>query len=98
MSDITDKIVQSPVQEKEQNFSFLQIVFLILSVLFAAMFIGDTLFGENSLEVLWSLQKQQKILTKNINYLSHENANLQKKLFELKSLLPESNTKEKGDE
>ncbi len=98
MSDITDKIVHPPVQEKEQNFSFLQIVFLILSVLLAAIFIGDTLFGKNSLEVLWSLQKQQKILAKNINYLSHENATLQKKLFELTSLLPEQNNKDKNDE
>ena len=98
MSTITDEIIDKSEQQRDQSFSFLQILFLILSVLLAAMYIGDTLFGKNSLEVLWSLQKEQKILSKNIDHLSHENARLQKKLFELKSLLPESDAKVSNDD
>ncbi len=98
MSTITDEIVERSVQEGDQSFSFLQILFLILSVLLAAIYIGDTLFGKNSLEVLWSLQKEQKNLSQNIDHLSYQNARLQKKLFELKSLLPESSTKVDNDD
>lgn len=90
MSEITDEIIERPLQKRTNGFSFLQVVFLVLLVLMAAIFMGETLFGKNSLDVLVSLQKQQKILEKKIAHISQENAKLQKKYFELKALMPES--------
>ena len=94
MSEITDEIIEHSSQKGDKGFSFLQVVFLILLVLMAAIYMGETLFGENSLEVLNSLKKQQQILDKKIKRISHENAVLQKKYFELKSLMPEKNEQE----
>jgi len=94
MSHITDQIIDQTLQEKTKNFSFLQVIALIGMVLLAALFIGNMLFGKNSLEVYWTLEKQQMILDKKISDLSNQNASLQKKYFELKSLMPEENLKE----
>ncbi len=89
MSDIADEILKHPPQKRVDGFSFLQIVFLVCMVLAAAVFAGDMLFGKNSWQVLVSLKKQQQILNQKINRISQENARLQKKYFELKSLMPE---------
>ncbi|MCH9814496.1 MAG: septum formation initiator [Epsilonproteobacteria bacterium] len=61
---------------------------IVLSVIIAAIFIGETLFGKNSLEVYLSLQDDKMRFEKKIDKLQHENAALQKEYFELKSLLP----------
>jgi len=89
MSQITDEISENPAGKRESGFSFLQVVFLILLVLLAAVYMGETLFGKNSLEVLLSLKKQQQILDAKIVRISKENAILQKKYFELRALMPE---------
>ena len=89
MSDITDEILKRPAKRRVESFSFLQILFLACLVFAAAVFVGDTLFGKNSWQVLVSLRKQQEILDRKISKISKENANLQKKYFELKSLMPE---------
>ncbi len=89
MPHVTDEIIEEKRQKREKGFSFLQVLFLILLVLLAAIYMGETLFGENSLEVLNALKKQQKILDTKIKRISHENAILQKKYFELKALMPD---------
>ena len=89
MARITDEISGNPGKKKENGFSFLQVVFLILLVLLAAVYMGETLFGKNSLDVLISLKKQQRILDVKIARISKENAILQKKYFELRALMPE---------
>ncbi len=89
MSDITDEILDHAQKKSVDGFSFLQILFLTFMVLGAAVFVGDMLFGRNSWQVLESLKKQQRILDQKIDRISRENANLQKKYFELKSLMPE---------
>ncbi|RUM67283.1 MAG: septum formation initiator [Sulfurospirillum sp.] len=93
MSQITDELSQDTAQ-KESGFSFLQVVFLILLVLLAAVYMGETLFGKNSLDVLLSLRKQQEILDSKIARISKENAILQKKYFELRALMPEKSDEE----
>jgi len=93
MSQITDEISQNPAK-RESGFSFLQVVFLIFLVLLAAVYMGETLFGKNSLDVLLSLRKQQKILDSKIARISKENAILQKKYFELHALMPEKSDEE----
>jgi cell division protein FtsB len=87
MSDITDKIVEDGVTN-ESDYTFVQNLLIVLSVIVAAIFIGETLFGKNSLEVYRSLQKDKKHFEEKINKIQYENAALQKEYFELKSLLP----------
>ena len=94
MSTITEEITQKP-QKREKGISFLQVIAMIALVLLTAVYMGETLFGPNSLEVLLSLQKQQKILNYKIKHISHQNAKLQKKYFELKTVLGEGNAYEK---
>jgi cell division protein FtsB len=89
MSTITEEISQKPKQ-REKGISFLQVLAMISLVLITAIYMGETLFGANSLEVLLSLQKQQKILHYKIKHISHENAQLQKKYLELKTVMGES--------
>lgn len=87
MSSITDEIVEEKLQG-EDKYSFIQNILIVLSVIVAAIFIGETLFGKNSLEVYLSLQKDKKHLEEKIHKIQYENAALQKEYFELKSLLP----------
>jgi cell division protein FtsB len=87
MSKITDEIVEKSVK-RGSDYSFLQSFFIVLSVILAAIFIGETLFGKNSLEIYLSLQKDKKRFARKIDKIQHENAALQKEYFELNSLMP----------
>ena len=87
MSGITDEITEPRSRRRRDgSFSFLQVMTMVAIVLLAAVYMGETLFGHNSLEVLLSLQKQQKILDHKIKRISYENALLQKKYLELKAV------------
>ncbi len=85
MSQNIDEIKQSVKGGDNSN---LQVLLVILSVVVASIFIGETLFGKNSLEVYLSLKENKKEFAKKIDKIQHENAALQKEYFELKSLLP----------
>jgi cell division protein FtsB len=87
VSRITDEIVEDRIHDKS-DYTFIQNLLIVLSVIVAAIFIGETLFGKNSLEVYLSLQKDKKHFEEKINKLQYENAALQKEYFELHSLLP----------
>jgi len=87
MSKITDQIVEESIR-KGSDYSFLKNFLIVLSVILAAVFIGETLFGKNSLEIYLSLQQDKKRFAQKINKIQHENAALQKEYFELKSLMP----------
>jgi cell division protein FtsB len=89
MSYVADELVE--VQEYKEDNS-LKLFFIIISVILAAYFIGETLFGKNSLEVYLSLQKEKENFKKSIDIIEHENADLQKQYFELKSLMPKEDT------
>jgi len=84
MNNITDEIIV----ERGSNYPFLQKIILVLSVILAGLFVGETLFGKNSLEVYLSLEDTKKQFKQKIDKIQHENAALQKQYFELKSLLP----------
>ena len=47
---------------------------------------GYLLFGSQSFEVLFTLQKQQKALVDEIDSLQKQNAKIQQEIFELKGL------------
>jgi len=87
MSKISDEIVEQRLHREDRH-SFIQSALVVLSVIIAAIFIGETLFGKNSLEVYLSLQKDKKLLENKIYKIQYENAALQRDYFELKSLMP----------
>ncbi len=88
MSHITDKLINYERDDAGENGSFLLPLFLALLAVMSALFIGEMLFGKNSLEVYLALEKDQKILEKKINDLKNQNAALQKEYFELKNIMP----------
>lgn len=92
MSKITDEIVETKLHN-EENHSIVQGILVVFSVIVAAIFVGETLFGKNSLEVYLSLQKDKKLLEEKIYKIQYENAALQKEYFELNSLLPKEEDK-----
>jgi cell division protein FtsB len=59
-------------------------------VVVLGIYIGNMLFGKASLEVLWNLKNDKTRLENSINTLKKENAALQKKLFELQQLDPDT--------
>ncbi|WP_200762820.1 FtsB family cell division protein [Nitrosophilus alvini] len=73
---------------KETFFWFLKIFGAVVAVVLLGLYIGTLLFGKNSVEVLFELQEQEKLLKKEVNRLKQENAKLQKEYFELKQLEP----------
>jgi hypothetical protein len=75
--------------KKELLVQISQIVFLVLLVLGLGVYLGNILFGSNSVEILTNIQTQQSYLEDKIISLREENANLQKEYFELKNLEPE---------
>lgn len=59
----------------------------IIIVIFG-VYIGNLLFGKDSVEVLIDLQNKKESLQKGTQKLKKENAKLQKEYFELKELEP----------
>ncbi|MDE5603170.1 MAG: hypothetical protein K2I71_04540 [Helicobacter sp.] len=55
----------------------------------AGIYFGNLLFGSNSLSVLLELEKKEKKMRQEVDFLTHQNANLQKEFFELKGLEPQ---------
>jgi len=88
MSLLTDRLVEEPHKEERPSTLFVPVL-LGLSIIMMAMFIGDMLFGKNSLEVYLALEQQQVVLRKKIYQIKNQNAMLQKKYFELKNVMPE---------
>ena len=62
---------------------------IVLAVIGLGLYVGDLLYGKNSLEVLLSLQDKKTMFKNEINKYKQENAKLQKEYFELLQLEPE---------
>ncbi len=61
---------------------------VVIFIIVLGIFVAETLFGKNSLEVLLSLKEEQKVLEQEIHLLKQQNAKLQKKYLEYKILMP----------
>lgn len=61
---------------------------VILAILIFSVYVGNLLFGANSLEVLLHLKKHERELAHKVERLQQDNAKLQKEYFELKGLEP----------
>jgi hypothetical protein len=76
--------------ERSFIFSSFYKLFIVLVVIFSAIFIGKILFGVRSLEVLFKLQDQEELLKNKIKIEKQENEKLQKKLFEYQLSVPDA--------
>ena len=92
MKDIRDDLLNYEEFERKRDGSFyLKAAALIMLVVMLGVYIGNLLFGENSLETLLNLQNQREVLQKKTDELKDENARLQRKYFELKQIaLPDT--------
>lgn len=65
----------------------LRFSFAFIVVVLAGIYIGNLLFGENSVEVLMGLQNYEHNLKVKIKFLKTQNAKDQKSYFQLKELM-----------
>jgi len=63
-------------------------------IIIIGIYLGIVLFGDNSLEVLLELHEYKQYQEQEVQRLKVENAQLQKKYFELLELLPSKNLDE----
>lgn len=80
--------MESQTFKKGGFYKLLPSLSLILLICLIGIYFGNLLFGSNSLSVLLELQDKESKMSEEVNRLMHENANLQKELFELKGLEP----------
>lgn len=74
--------------ERTFGFKAKKFVLALAAVVVTALYVGNLLFGNASLEVLIQLEKYESHLKDEIVRLKQENAKLQKEYFELKELEP----------
>ena len=67
-------------------YKLLPFLSLVLLICIAGVYVGNLLFGDNSLSVLLSNKQKESQMRQEMNRLMQENAMLQKELFELKGL------------
>jgi CHASE3 domain sensor protein len=65
------------------GFSLRSLLLILLGILLFGLYVGVLLFGENSLEVLNSLQREKSELIREKKGLQSANQKLQKQYFEL---------------
>lgn len=91
MSELLDEIsAEQSLPKRYLGLSWQKLGFLALIVTFSGIYIGIILFGENSLQVLFNLEEYENFLKEEVVKLKTENASLQKELFELNELDPDS--------
>jgi len=86
MNSIGDSLLDERREGHSESYK-MPLLVAFFSILMA-YFVGETLFGKNSLEVLFALQEKETELQTNIETLKKQNAILQKKYFELKNIMP----------
>ena len=80
--------MESTTFKKGGFYKLLPFLSLVLLVCLLGVYFGNLLFGKNSLSVLLDIKDKESQMREEVNRLMHENANLQKELFELKGLEP----------
>jgi len=93
MSPVPENLLKEDAHKEVGSGSVMFPLFIALAVVMAALFVGEMLFGKNSLEVYLNLQQNQNSLEKKIYHLKNQNAALQKKYFELKNIMPSEEDK-----
>ena len=75
--------------KKEVIFDIFKVLSALLLIILLGIYIGNLLFGKNSVEVLFELENKKDALKREVQRLKEDNARLQKEYFELKQLEPE---------
>jgi len=92
MSDLLDEIeAEQSLPARYFGLSWKKLSLFSLIVILSGIYIGIILFGENSLQVLLNLDEYENFLVQEVSTLKIQNASLQKELFELNELDPDSN-------
>jgi len=92
MSDLLDEIeAEQSLPKRYFGLSWKKLSLFSLIVTLSGIYIGIILFGENSLQVLLNLEEYENFLYQEVSTLKVQNASLQKELFELNELDPDSN-------
>ncbi len=87
--DKKQRVLDEFSYDKKDRLSFvLKIAFLVVMVVALGVYVGDLLFGKNSLEILLNLQERKSELQQQIKSYKKNNATLQKNYFELLQLEP----------
>ncbi len=82
-----DELLRSQLPDGYDSHSWLYLL-IVAVVGLGAVFVGQMLFGDNSLEVLLKLKREKSLLERKLAHLQSENARLQLKCFEYKNLQP----------
>jgi len=91
MSDLLDEIEsENSLPKRYFGLSWKKFGLAIFIVALSGIYIGVIMFGENSLQVLINLEEYEVYLRDEVKELKSENATLQKELFELQELDPDS--------
>lgn len=88
LNELLDEIESATQKKGILDTSPFYIVTLAVIILGAGIYVGNLLFGANSLEMLIKLQNREFVLKEKVLQLQNENARLQKEYFELKELEP----------
>jgi len=92
LSELLDEIeAEQSLPKRYFGLSWKRLSLFALIVVLSGIYIGVILFGQNSLEVLLNLEEYENFLQSEVSTLKVENASLQKELFELNELDPDSN-------
>lgn len=75
--------------QKYLGLSWGKIIVIALLVVVSGVYLGNLLFGTNSLSALLQLQEYEAGLKSQVTRLKSENALMQKEYFELKELTPQ---------
>ena len=89
---MNDKERLSDERESKNSSSisfYFKITIAILIAIYLAIHTGETLFGENGIQILEDVQQTKKNLKIQVQNIKLENATLQKKYFETISLKPQ---------
>lgn len=89
MNEILDELPK-PKRVNQAYWSYFVFAGLTIFVLAAGIYVGNTLFGKRSLDVMLDLYAQRDTLKHEVSKLQEQNAALQKEYFELKGLDPDS--------
>ena len=78
--------IPKTLPEKFLGISWTRLLVIAMIVITFGIYIGNLLFGDNSLAAFLELQEYQETLGDEVKKLKEENALMQKEYFELKEL------------
>ncbi len=90
MNEILDELPVTPPKKRKSYGGVLVFLGSAIIVIAAGIYIGNTLFGSRSLDVMLDLYAQRDRLKSDVANLQEQNAALQKEYFELIGLDPDS--------